>query len=196
MDRELLQKYSNMVKKTLGRIYFNNWGQSVDVNLRNFKSDDVLDVVLPVDHNIQDPNSPNHNAAYSDFTFDMVDYPYDVMRLLGISDLPIIINISFNHTPPKSLKETLSKIEFIAKEHAKNSHPFVDWDSIKVIPQFNPDNQPMQLIVTFKTNKDYEVGHGMSEEFIQTLYEFISNNEEELGIILDEYVYNGRNVDN
>ena len=40
----------------------------------------------------------------------------------------------------------ISKIEFIAKEHAKNSHPFVDWDSIKVIPQFNPDNQPMQLI--------------------------------------------------
>jgi hypothetical protein len=193
MDTELLQKYSNMVKKALDRIYFNNWGQSVDVNL---DSNNVLNIVLPVDHNIQDPNSPNHNASYNDFTFDIVDYPYDVMKILGISEIPIITNISFNHTPPKSLKETLSKIEFIAKEYAKHNHPFIDWSSIKVIPKFYSERQPMELVVTFKTNKDYEVGHGMSEEFIQTLYEYISNNEEEFGISLDEYLYNGRNVDN
>lgn len=193
MDKELFKKYGLMIEKALNRIHFNKWGQSVDVNL---KPDNVLDIVLPVDHNLQDPNSSNYDATYSDFTYDMPDYPYDIMRLLGILDSPIILIIRFNHTPPKSLNETLSKIEFVAKEHAKNSHPFIDWDSIKVTSKFNPNNQPMQLMITFKTNKDYEVGHGVSEEFIQSLYEFISNNEEEFGISLDEYVYSGRKVDN
>jgi len=185
MDNRYIQ-YAKALEKALNRLYFNSWGQESKVT---FVEPNVFKVVIPINHNLQDPNSDDYNDDYYRFTDDVIDNIYLVMTMLGISSELVLkypyfeVDAIFNHIPSDSIESIVSKIKKYSDIFIKNNYPDINPDDINFSHEYNPKSQSTNIFMNMSPNLMLDNDDTMN--LWNEIFETIENNTT---ISLDDYM--------
>jgi len=185
MDNRYIQ-YAKALEKALNRLYFNSWGQESKVT---FVEPNVFKVVIPINHNLQDPNSDDYNDDYYRFTDDVIDNIYLVMTMLGISSELVLkypyfeVDAIFNHIPSDSIESIVSKIKKYSDIFIKNNYPDINPDDINFLHEYSPNSQSTNIFMNMSPNLMLDNDDTMN--LWNEIFETIENNTT---ISLDDYM--------